>query len=116
MKRLEEKNFAAKIEETAGSKIISINSDSEYIVGNIVHKRGTKRYFIHFVNYNNPVSNVKVKVDFQNIVTSLKENSIKVSTPDKINSEIKQVKFNGDKVEFTMSELAIYNIVELIAK
>lgn len=110
------RSLVSKISEVTGSKIISIESDSKYIMGNIVHKRGTNRYFLHFVNYNEPVKNVKVNVDLTNIVESIKENSLKIFTPDKINTELKNVKYDNNKIEFTMSELKIYNIVELVIK
>jgi len=110
------RSLVSKISEVTGSKIISIESDSKYIMGNIVHKRGTNRYFLHFVNYNEPVKDVKVNVDLTNIVESIKENSLKIFTPDKINTELKNVKYDNNKIEFTMSELKIYNIVELVIK
>lgn len=110
------KKLVDKIREVTGSKIISIESASEYIVGNIVNKRGTNRYFLHFVNYNEPIKNVKIKIDLNNIVNGIEENSLKIFTPDKINTEIKDIKYNNNSVEFTMSELKIYNIVELLVK
>ncbi len=110
------KSFVNKVKEITGSKLISIKSDSQYLIGNIVHKRGSNRYFLHFVNYNTPVSDVKVKVDMTNIVSSLKENSLKIFTPDEITPKLNDVKIDGMKLEFTMSQLGIYNIVELQAK
>jgi hypothetical protein len=105
-------NLVSKISEVTGSKIISIESGSEYIVGNIVQKRGTNRYLLHFVNYNKPVKNVKVKVDLNSIVDGIEENSLKIITPDKISTELTDVKYDSNKLEFTMSELKIYNVVE----
>jgi hypothetical protein len=110
------KNLVSKISEVTGSKIISIESESEFIVGNIVHKRGTNRYLLHFVNYKKPVKNVKVKVDLNSIVDGIEENSLKIITPDKISTELTDVKYESNKLEFTMSELKIYNIVELLVK
>jgi len=110
------KDLVNKISEVTGSKIITTESSSEYIVGNIVQKRGTNRYLLHFVNYNEPVKNVKVKIDFSNIAESIEENSLKIFTPDKISAELTNVKYDGNKLEFTMSDLKIYNIVELVAE
>ena len=107
------KNLVDKISEVTGSKIISIQAASEYIAGNIVRKRGTNRYFLHFVNYNEPIENVKVKVDLKNIVNGLEENSLTIFTPDKISPELTDVKYDSNKLEFTMSELKIYNVIEL---
>ncbi len=110
------KYLVSKISEVTGSKIISIESESEFIVGNIVHKRRTNRYLLHFVNYKKPVKNVKVKVDLNSIVDGIEENSLKIITPDKISTELTDVKYESNKLEFTMSELKIYNIVELLVK
>lgn len=110
------KKLVSEIGKVTGSKIISIESESEYIVGNIVHKRGTNKYFLHFVNYNEPTKNVKVKVDLSNIVNGIAKNSLKIFSPDKITAEIKDANYEGNKLEFTMSELKIYNIVELVSK
>lgn len=105
-------NLIKKINEVAGSKIISINAESDFIAGNIVHKRGTNKYILHFVNYNKPVKNIKVNVDLKNIANGIEDNSIKLYTPDKINAEVKDVIIDKNKLEFTMPELNIYNIVE----
>jgi len=105
-----------KIAEISGSKIISIESDSKYIVGNIVHKRGTNRYLLHFVNYNEPTSNIKVKVDLKNIADSIEDNSLKIYTPDKSSVKLEGIKIDNNKLEFIMSDIKIYNIVELIIK
>ena len=111
------KNLVSKISEVTGSKIISIESPSEYIAGNIVNKRGTNRYILHFVNYNTPVKDVKVNVDLSNIVNGIKENSIQLFTPDKINNkELQNVKYDNTKLSFTMPELNIYNIVEFVVE
>jgi len=105
-----------RIGEVTGSKIISILSESPYIAANIVHKRGTNKYLLHFVNYNEPVKNVRIKVDLNNIAGSIEENSLKVYSPDIGNTELKNVKIENNIVSFTISELKIYNIVELVSK
>lgn len=110
------KTIVNEIEELTGSKIISIESGSEYIAANIVHKKGTNRYFLHFVNYKDPVENVKVKVDLQNISSGVKEGSLKLFTPDKVNTELKEIEYDNNKLEFTMSELKIYTILELVTE
>ncbi|MFZ1289898.1 MAG: hypothetical protein WAR79_07400 [Melioribacteraceae bacterium] len=110
------KNLVNKITEVTGSNIISIERPSDFIAANIVHKRGTNRYLIHFVNYDNPVKNVKVKVDFANIAKGIEANSVKLYTPDKITPEVKEVKIKNNILEFTLSDLKIYNIVEFEAK
>ncbi|MGB5850152.1 MAG: hypothetical protein WBH40_16815, partial [Ignavibacteriaceae bacterium] len=110
------KNLVDKINEVTGSKIISIQAASEYIAGNIVRKRGTNRYFLHFVNYNESLKNVTVNVDLTNIVNGIIENSLKLFTPDNINTELKNVKYDNNKLSFTMPELNIYNVVEFDVK
>lgn len=110
------KNFVSKIGEVTGSKIISIKSPSEYIVGNIVHKRGSNRYFLHFVNYSEPIKNVKINVDMKNVTKTINANSLKIFTPDRINPKLINIKYDSNKLEFTMSGLDIYNIVELRAE
>ncbi|MFO7447881.1 MAG: hypothetical protein R6W90_16075, partial [Ignavibacteriaceae bacterium] len=110
------KNLVNKITELTGSQIISVGSGSEYIAGNIVHKQGTDRYFLHFVNYNEPLKNVKINVDLKNIADVIKENSLKLYTPDKTSTELKDVRYENDKLSFTMSELNIYNILEFRVK
>ena len=110
------KNLVNKISEVTGSKIINIESGSKYIAANIVHKQGTNRYFLHFVNYNEPIKNVKIKVDLKNIASGIKENSLKLFSPDKIDTGLKEVQYENNKLSFTMPELNIYNILELVAE
>jgi hypothetical protein len=93
-----------------GEPLINING-TKYVTTNVVKKKGTDRIILHFINYSEPVENVKVNVNLEGFVSKIDRDNIHLLSPDNVPKEIKNLTICGYKVEFSMPKLDIYNIV-----
>ena len=101
-----------KLMNMEGDPLISI-SGTEYVAANIVHKNGSDRYVLHFVNYDQPLENVRVKVNLEGYPIKISKKSITLFSPDKMPEKIKEISVRGRTVEFVLPVLEIYDIVVL---
>jgi hypothetical protein len=95
-----------------GDPLISI-SGTKYVAANIVHKNGSDRYVLHFVNYDQPLENVRVKVNLEGYPIKISKKSLTLFSPDKMPEKIKEISVRGKTVEFVLPVLEIYDIVVL---
>jgi hypothetical protein len=101
-----------KLMNLEGDPLISI-SGTEYVAANIVHKNGSDRYVLHFVNYDQPLENVRVKVNLEGYPIKISKKSLTLFSPDKMPEKIKEISVRGKTVEFVLPVLEIYDIVVL---
>jgi hypothetical protein len=95
----------------SGEQIISLEG-SPYVVANVVHKRDTDRFVLHFVNYDNPVKNIRVKVNLDGFTEKLAGEAQLIS-PDEVPKEVKNIIVHNKTISFTIPNLDIYNVVEI---
>jgi hypothetical protein len=97
------------IEFLSGNPLISIKN-SRYIAANVVHKRNTDKYILHFVNYDMPVKNIDVKFNLSDFSDKV-SNMIQLLSPDDVPKSVKNVVIHNNTISFTLPELDIYDIV-----
>jgi hypothetical protein len=103
------RNLLANIKNLIGEPLISLK-DVQYVAANIVHKRDTDKYILHFVNYNKPIKNIQVKINLDGFTENLNEN-IRLFSPDNVLKEVKNVSVEQNALKFELPELKIYDVV-----
>jgi len=98
------------IQQMEGRPLISIKGVN-YVAANIVKKKDTDQYIVHFVNYNQPLRNVKVSINLNGYVKNLNKGSIRLLSPDSVLQELKAVSVKNNILEFTLPVLKIYDVV-----
>ena len=84
---------------------------SEYVMANIVKKRGTERVIIHFLNYLDKVGELKVSLNLEGVVDTINKEKINFYSPDHAENKLKSIEVNGNNIEFTISDLEVYDMV-----
>ncbi len=102
----------ARLANLEGSPLISI-SDAKYVAANLVHKNGSKRYVLHFVNYDKPLQNVRVKVNLDGYPVKFSKNKISLLSPDAVPLKVADIAVKGKTLEFALPQLTIYDVVVL---
>jgi len=97
------------IKTLAGAPLISLK-DNRYVAVNVVNKRETDQYILHFVNYNTPVKNIEVRFNLSDFSDKV-SNKIQLLSPDKVTTSVKNVVIHNNTISFTLPELDIYNVV-----
>ncbi|MCD6117468.1 hypothetical protein J7K93_10670 [bacterium] len=101
-----------KLEKLGGKPLISIKGVN-YVAANIVRKRGKDQYIVHFVNYNKPLKNVKVRINLNGLSKKLHKNGIRLLSPDVVPGELKSVSIKNNSLEFILPVLKIYDVVSI---
>ena len=94
----------------SGERLITLEN-APYVISNIVRKKGTGKIIVHFVNYSEPLENIKVKVNLDKLVKNIKRGTAALLSPDDVTKELKGLSVKGSSIEFTIPELDIYSIV-----
>jgi len=97
------------IETLAGDPLISVK-DSRFVAANVVQKRGTDQYILHFVNYDRPVKNINVRLNLNGFSDRLSQN-IQLLSPDDVPKNVKNVIIHNNTIFFTLPGLDIYDVV-----
>jgi hypothetical protein len=97
------------IKSLAGEPLISLKG-SQYVAANVVNKRETDQYILHFVNYNTPVKNIKVRFNLSDFSDKV-SNKIQLLSPDNVTKSVKNVVIHNNTISFTLPELDIYTVV-----
>ena len=77
----------------------------------MVRKTGSDQIIVHFVNYLNPLTNIRIKLNLEGVVNSVDKDKIKFFSPDPVENQLSSVEVNGKNIEFTIPELEIYDMV-----
>ena len=101
-----------KLKNLTDDPIISL-SNTEYVAANITHKNGTERYILHFVNYDQPLENVMVKINLEGYPVEINRKKLKLYSPDSVPQKIEQISVKGKTLEFVIPALDIYDVVVL---
>ena len=94
----------------SGDNLITLKG-ADYVVANVVQKRGTDQYILHFVNYDKPIKNLRVKVNLNGFIKEIDKNKIKLVSPDAGAAQPKILNISKDSAEFIIPDLNIYSVV-----
>ena len=106
------RTLSNRLRELEGLPIISL-SGAKYVAANVAHKKGTDRYFLHFVNYDKPQRNIRVRVNLGDKVNNVTRDAIRLYSPDDVPLKLKSLSIKNGRIEFTLPVLDIYNVVEI---
>jgi len=97
------------LKKLVGKPIITIENAS-YVMSNIVKKKGTDRYIIHFINYSDPVENVRVTLNLDSEdKAAIKK--LTVYSPDPVSKKLDCIAIKEKRAQFTIPELNLYTVV-----
>jgi hypothetical protein len=99
------------IKSLAGEPLISL-TDSRYVAANIVNKRETDQYILHFVNYDTPVKNIEVKFNLSDFSDKV-SHRIQLFSPDDVPKNVKNIVIHNNTVSFILPELDVYSVVAI---
>jgi hypothetical protein len=102
--------FIDNLNKLLPNRIIKL-SDSEFILANVVKKKGTKQVIVHFVNYSDKIEKLKVNLNLEGVVDTISEDNIKFYSPDHAVNKLHSIDVNDKIIEFILSDLEIYDIV-----
>lgn len=102
------KQLLENLAALTGEQLVTVKG-ADYVAANIVHKRGTDRYIVHLVNYGDPVRNVQVTVELEGFKQK-QPGQVQIVSPDPAENAKVEVKTEGKKLTFTLSEIQIYSV------
>ena len=104
------REFTSELENLIPDRIITLKN-ADNVLANMVKKTGSDQVIIHFVNYLNNRTDVRVKLNLKYLLDKVDEKNIRLYSPDDVPNELKSVTINETQVEFTIPELKIYDMV-----
>jgi hypothetical protein len=102
--------FIENLDKILPNRIVKLGK-SEYVMVNIVKKRGTNQVIIHFLNYLDMVGELKVSLNLDGVVDTINQERINFYSPDHVENKLNLIEVNGNNIGFTISDLKIYDIV-----
>lgn len=106
------RELMAKINQLSGEQVITL-SGADYVAANVVKKTDSHRVILHFVNYNTPVKNVRVRVNLDGVVNQIDSKRIELFSPDGHAKGVEVVSVRGTQVELVLPELEVYDVVAI---
>ena len=93
-----------------GDPLITL-SGAPYVAANVTRKNGTDRFILHFVNYDKPLQNVRVKLNLEGMPVKINKNKVQCWSPDVAPLKVDQIVVRGNSLEFTLPALDVYAVV-----
>ena len=106
------RELMAKINQLSGEQVITL-SGADYVAANVVKKTDSHRVILHFVNYNTPVKNVRVRVNLDGVVNQIDSKRIELFSPDGHAKGVEVASVRGTQVELVLPELEVYDVVAI---
>jgi hypothetical protein len=106
------RDLLARIDQLSGEQVLKLDGTS-YVAANVVKKTKSDRVVLHFVNYQTPLTNVRVKVNLEGVVSKIDTNRIKLVSPDGGARQIEVASVHGSQVEFVLPSLEVYDVVTI---
>jgi hypothetical protein len=100
------------IQQLSGEQVITI-AGANYVAANVVKKTDSNRVILHFVNYQSPLKNVRVKMNLGGVINQVDSKRIQLFSPDGSAKNIEQASVNGTQVDFVLPELEVYDVVTI---
>lgn len=93
-----------------GEPLVTVEG-APYVAANLARKQGTKRLILHLVNYDQPVRNLKVKVNAEGVGETIDRASLRLYSPDSVPEAVNVTHANREAVEFVVPALDVYNVI-----
>jgi hypothetical protein len=106
------KELLANISQLSGDQLIALPGSS-YVATNVVKKTDTGRVILHFVNYNTPLKNVRVRLNLEGVVEQIDPKSLQLLSPDGSARQPGTPTVRGTQLEFVLPELEVYDVVTI---
>jgi hypothetical protein len=106
------KELLASVEKLSGEQLMTLPG-TKYVAANVVKKTDTGRVIMHFVNYNTPAKNVRVRANLDGVVKEIDPKRIQLLSPDGNSKQLSGVSVRGTQVEFVLPDLDVYNVVTI---
>lgn len=101
----------AQMASLEGEPLITLYG-APFVAANVVRKNGTDRFILHFVNYDKPLQNVRVRLNLEGIPVKINRNKVRCWSPDlTAPPQIGQIVVKGRTLEFTLLVLDVYDVV-----
>jgi hypothetical protein len=106
------RELISKLDQLSGEQLIRLDG-TNYVAANVVKKTDNDRVILHFVNYDKPLKNVRVKVDLDGVVKHIDSDKIRLFSPDGEVKPAEVVAVRGSQVELILPTLEVYNVVAI---
>lgn len=106
------RELLAKLSQLSGEQVIAI-PETNYVAANVVKKTNSDRVILHFVNYDKPLKNVRVRLNLNGVVKQIDSKRIQLFSPDSSARDVKVSYLRGTVVELVLPELDIYDVVAI---
>lgn len=102
--------FKRELLRLSGDPVITIQN-AEFVIANVVGKRGSARVVAHFINYGKPLDNVIVRLNLRGISKQVDTTRVRLLSPDDVSKQLKDVSGRGTEVAFTIPRIDVYDVV-----
>jgi hypothetical protein len=102
--------FSRNLLKLSGKPRVAIENGN-YVIANLVRKKGTERLVAHFVNYGESANDVAVQLNLEGAVRQVNAASIRLLSPDGVSKQIAGISVRGMEVSFTLPRLEVYDVV-----
>ena len=103
--------LGARMASLEGEPLITLYR-APFVAANVVRKNGTDRFILHFVNYDKPLQNVRVRLNLEGMPVRINRNKVRCWSPDLTAPlQVSQIVVRGRTLEFTLPALDVYDVV-----
>lgn len=106
------RELLSKLDRLSGEQLIQLGG-TNYVAANVVKKTDSERVILHFVNYDKPLKNVRVKVNLDGVVKQIDGKRVKLFSPDTEAKAVDVVAVRGSQVELILPTLEVYDVVAI---
>jgi hypothetical protein len=101
----------ARMASLEGEPLITLTG-APYVAANVVRKNGTDRFILHFVNYDKPLQDVRVRLNLEGMPVKINRKKVQCWSPDLTAPlQVSQIAVKGRTLEFTLPALDVYDVV-----
>lgn len=99
-----------QLQQLEGEPLVALN-DAPYVAANLVQKKESRRLMLHLVNYDKPLTNVRVHLNLEGVAGKINKNKVRCLSPDQPTFTPAQIVVQGKSLEFVLPALDVYNVV-----
>ncbi|HET8666541.1 MAG TPA: hypothetical protein VFM10_01095 [Terriglobales bacterium] len=106
------RDLLIRIEQLSGEQVIAIPG-VDHVAANVVKKTDSDRVILHFVNYDKPLKNVRVRLNLDGFAKQIDGKRIQLFSPDGGTKDLKVASVRGPQIELVLPELDVYDVVAI---
>ncbi|HSB17726.1 MAG TPA: hypothetical protein VLE22_24975 [Bryobacteraceae bacterium] len=104
------KTLAESLRRLEGEPLVMVEG-APYVAANLAKKNRQNRFFLHLVNYDRPLKDVRVKVNLDGIAESINAKGLRLYSPDAVPKTVNVTRATGKSVEFVVPALEVYDVI-----